>query len=901
MKALPSRASTPLTDDFARASTPDAYISLSGLNHPQLETSRLSAISYDRGSHNNIDQSLSQMTSSPALLSLSTMVDTQTVPDMTTEQESVLRKLFVDAGEEDRAPATKISSVLTEWVNEQKESLSTPQTADVAEQLSLSVASCSMPSMLWPQFARNFRSFVATDGSLSTDLVDSFPARQAAALHTDRDESQKEITHLREQITIERELRTKAEANFDHSNQLQVVQTRHEIESLNESLSMVEHRYNEVDSQAKQDKRKIALREKDLKERREENNQLMNENATLLVRANRSNQLQVEVDSLKRQLESQHRLTQSLHGNSNLGSEYEHEVETLRQQLALTTQQKDQLLLGAEEAANTIQLMKAALSEKDDLNIRLQLELADIGDELGHMKHENQQLETSLLVTTNGRGPRHNSGSSVETLDLALDADGVVSEVPTDEMKAVRENNALLQTELEQLRAELQRSTSRAAALEEEQAESKITIDGCNDLIKWLYGDLDRLKQQQQEETNEIEYYTGRVQELEDDLTRNHVKLDGVSAALTQAQVTASITAKEIEHERTNVIALMPALDEENANLRQQLALADQKMAAKVKEISTAQKFAAETVQLLQNQFNEMQSKANELHTRASEAQNRSARLEDENTSFRSDIDRLTRDAEASVAREHAGEELLQAKIAKLEAEQEELRAKEAQAIAPKTVKDLQHRTEKLEGAVDSLTAQRDDLKHKLSESLTRCHTAEANSAASAAVLAKERARFADDAAATAPAVNKPQPEQRVGRKSLLTVRRDATGANTTHDDQSVALTSLIETNHKLTSNIDYLFKRTKKLERELEKSKSEKYMHTEKTHTVVREPAKIYMLRRSRTGQSGPPRGLMDVTNSNNADYSLVEARSSDAPPQEREYRSVTVLPQGRYKEENI
>ena len=86
--------------------------------------------------------------------------------------------------------------------------------------------------------------------------------------------------------------------------------------------------------------------------------------------------------------------------------------------------------------------------------------------------------------------------------------------------------------------------------------------------------------------------------------------------------------------------------------------------------------------------------------------------------------------------------------------------------------------------------------------------------------------------------------------------------------------------------------------------------MHTEKTHTVVREPAKIYMLRRSQTG-AAVQRGLIDVTNTNNInpDYSLVEARSADAPPQDRSYRPVAMPTHGsgsssssrRYRSEHI
>ena len=94
------------------------------------------------------------------------------------------------------------------------------------------------------------------------------------------------------------------------------------------------------------------------------------------------------------------------------------------------------------------------------------------------------------------------------------------------------------------------------------------------------------------------------------------------------------------------------------------------------------------------------------------------------------------------------------------------------------------------------------------------------------------------------------------------------------HAEESLAIRSLVETNKKLTTNITYLLKRTKKLEKELARVKSSKEVHTEKVHTVVREPAKIYMLRKSRTSaiQHRKQHGLLDITNS--ADFSLVQAR---------------------------
>jgi outer membrane murein-binding lipoprotein Lpp len=296
-----------------------------------------------------------------------------------------------------------------------------------------------------------------------------------------------------------------------------------------------------------------------------------------------------------------------------------------------------------------------------------------------------------------------------------------------------------------------------------------------------------------------------------------------------------------------------------------------------------------------------MQAKANQMRTRARELQTRSGLLEEENAAFRSNIETLTLEAAAADGRTRTEKGALQAKIAALEMDISTLRAKEEHAVAPHMLRDLQSKTGEMQTAVDRLTSQRDGLKQQLSDVMTRCHAAEAKATAAAVAAA----------AASPPTPLLPVAVQHAsGRQSLLTVRRDARGAGAEPEDQTATLTSLVETNHKLTTNIDYLFKRTKKLERELEKSKSDKYMHTEKTHTVVREPAKIYMLRRSQTG-AAVQRGLIDVTNTNNInpDYSLVEARSADAPPQDRSYRPVAMPAHGsgsssssrRYRSEHI
>lgn len=155
-----------------------------------------------------------------------------------------------------------------------------------------------------------------------------------------------------------------------------------------------------------------------------------------------------------------------------------------------------------------------------------------------------------------------------------------------------------------------------------------------------------------------------------------------------------------------------------------------------------------------------------------------------------------------------------------------------------------------LQKTVTSLTSQRDSLKGTLS-------------------AAKQDHKKAQEETMH-PHMQALQQQQEEDGASL----RAVAGAGARSSEDCVAIRSLVETNKKLTANISYLLKRTKKLEKEVVRAKSSREVHTEKIHTVVREPAKIYMLRKSRTGagQHAQQRGLLDVTNS--ADFSLVQAR---------------------------
>lgn len=849
---------------------------------PVISTSRLSNIEDYGGS----DVSLNQL-SSPPSLSLSSMLteNVATLPAMSQCQEATLQKLFKDAAEDSRAPAKNISAVLTEWVSSQKDAVSSQQVIDVADQLSRSVFQVSMPAMPWPQFARTFKSFVAQDGNLSADLADSFSARQAAALSNDREESFIVQQDLRNQVLQERALRKQVQVDVEAMNQSQIVQTRGEIDLLNDSLSVMESRYTEADERAKQERRKAAAKDKEAKDREEENCKLLAEIADLRTKAGRSSKLHAEVESLNRQLQEAQRHN---HGISFTSSELadvslqDKKFDSLRHQMELTVQQKDQLLAEMEDASSTLHAMQQTLQEKDDLNNQLQLELGDIGDELGHLKRENQQLETSLLVTNIARRDRTISeANSNETLDFSI-AEKVsrssrsssggsieaavfkMSAQQEEETKALREKNGLLESELEHLRVELQQSNARVSSLEEEDAENKTTIERCNEIIKWLYSDLDRCKEQQDDESSEVEYLTGRIAELEDDLSRNHVKLDSVSAALTQAHVSATVVAQETAKKTDGAKKLVPALQAENLHLRKELG-------RMLKESSAMKEVEATEVQVSQQATEKAEHEAAEMKKQYSSLKSEASAIKDQNTQLHSEVVRLTTEARKSAALREAEGGAFVAHAAKLQAQILQLRSPHdggssncstypsssssssssaVGTVGVEKLKEMERQVEMLQKTVTSLTSQRDSLKGTLS-------------------AAKQDHKKAQEETMH-PHMQALQQQQEEDGASL----RAVAGAGARSSEDCVAIRSLVETNKKLTANISYLLKRTKKLEKEVVRAKSSREVHTEKIHTVVREPAKIYMLRKSRTGagQHAQQRGLLDVTNS--ADFSLVQAR---------------------------
>ena len=785
--------------------------------------------------YNGDDLSLNNL-SGPPSLSLSTMVaeNIAITPELTRGQETTLQKLFRDAEEDSRAPAQNISTVLTDWVNTQKDIVSSQQITDVAEQLSRSVANCSIPSMPWPQFARAFKSFVSPDGNLSVDMADSFTTRHAAALQNDREQSFSVMRELRQQVLQERVLRKQSENAFEVVNQSQIVQTRGEIESLNDTLSVMESKFNEADECAKQERRRAATKDKELNDRGEENSRLLAENNDLRTKAERSVKLQAEVDSLTRQLQDAQTRNQC---NSFTSAELadvsvqDKKFDGLRRQMEITMQQKDQLLSDMQGVSSTLQEMKQTLKEKDDLNSQLQLELGDIGDELGHLKQENQQLENSLLVTNFAtRNHTISIGNSNETLDYSMVEKGgsvgssVISRMSaqhSDEMKALKEKNGLLESELEHLRVELQQSNAKVTSLEENDSESKTTIERCNEIIKWLYGDLDRCKEQQDDKSSEVEYLTGRIAELEDDLSRNHGKLDEVSAALTQAQVSATVAEQEANQGKAEAQKLVPALQAENLHLRKELGQMIQQSKAITSTTSTKLQASAQTAETAAKEVAQMKTQYSSLKAEASA-------IKDQNTKLHSEVVRLATEARNAAASKQADADAFVAHAARLQAQIMQLRTPQgsrsnspALSDASKT-KQLQDRVGELQKAVEDLTAQRESLTNALAATH---HT-------------------------------------HVRSTELPSSSEDGN-----------AIRSLVETNRKLTANITYLLKRTKKLEKELHRAKSSKEVRTEKIHTVVREPAKIYMLRKSRHCSNGG-RGLSDVTNS--ADFSLVQARSA-------------------------